>query len=79
MGSTKYDYSALLSDGELVHADNEDELNKKIQGKDVVVSYHRKEDDLRCDRDEIIIDQQGDIAGINTTNLPSDVLLRIKK
>lgn len=56
MGKTNYDYTALLSDGTLVHEDNEDDLKKKIAGKTVEISYHRKEDDMK-DEEEIKIDE----------------------
>jgi len=78
MGSTKYDYSALLSDNNIVYADNEEALKLKIAGRTVIVSYHRKENDLYDDRNEIIIDIDNRIGSENLSKLPTDVCKQLK-
>lgn len=78
MGTTKFDYTALLEDGTIINADNEEDLIQKVAGRSVVVSYHRKEDNLRYDRDEIIIDSHGKISEELKSKLPVDVRKKLR-
>lgn len=75
MGKTNYDYNAVLLDGTLVHADNEDDLKKKVAGRTVEISYHRKEDDCKDD-EEIIIDECN--SKNHVEKLPTDIQKTVK-
>ena len=77
MGRTKYDFCALLYTGIVVSADNEEELNKKVTKQTVVLSYHREEDDIRDDKDEIVIDKWDKTLQVSFKNVPADVCKKI--